>query len=80
MDLNDFWSLIGRSYEAAQGDLTVQVELLVEKLASETTEEILTYDSIFEILMEQANTATLWDAADIIGCGCGYDDFSDFRG
>jgi len=80
MDINDFWSLIGHSYEAANGDLNTQVELLIEKLANGTTEEILAYDTIFERLMDEANTATLWDAADIIGCGCGYDDFSDFRG
>lgn len=80
MDINHFWSLVGHSYEVAGGDLNVQVELLVEKLVNATTEEILDYDSIFEQLMDQSNTATLWDAADIIGCGCGYDDFSDFRG
>src|SRR5574341_479228 len=80
MDIDEFWSLNGHSYEAANGDLNLQVELLVEKLANGTTEEILDYDSIFEELMDQANTATLWDAADIIGCGCGNDDFRDFRG
>lgn len=80
MDIDEFWSLIGDAYAAARGDLDVQVELLVGKLASGPTEEILAYDSIFEQLMNQANTATLWDAADIIGCGCSNDDFRDFRG
>ncbi len=80
MDINEFWSLVSQSYEAANGDLDVQVELLIEKLVHETTEHILAYDSIFQHLMDQANTATLWDAADIIGCGCGHDDFRDFRG
>ena len=80
MDIKEFWSLIHHSYEAANGDLNVQVELLVEKLVNGPTEEILAYDSIFQHLMDQANTATLWDAAEIIGCGCGYDDFRDFRG
>jgi len=80
MDINYFWSLIGNSREAASGDPTVQVELLIEKLVNETTEDILAYDSIFQHLLDQSNTATLWDAADIIGCGCSYDDFSDFRG
>jgi hypothetical protein len=79
MDINDFWSLIDQSYKAANGDLTVQVELLTEKLVNRTIEEILDYDSIFARLMNQSNTATLWDAADIIGCGCGNDDFLDFR-
>jgi hypothetical protein len=80
MDINDFWALIRQSYEDANGNLDVQVELLVEKLVDRTIEDILAYDSIFEDFMDQSNTATLWDAADIIGCGCGYDDFSDFRG
>lgn len=80
MNVNEFWSLIDHSYKTTNGNLDLQVELLVEKLLSEPIEEILAYDSIFEQLMEQANTATLWDAADIIGCGCGNDDFRDFRG
>ena len=80
MDITDFWSLIRQSYEAAKGDLDVQVELLVEKLVDGTIEDILAYNSIFEDLMDQSNIATLWDAANIIGCGCGNDDFRDFRG
>jgi hypothetical protein len=80
MDVNEFWSLIGHSYKSAKGDLNVQVELLVEKLVNGPTEEILVYDSIFQRLLDDANIAALWDAADIIGCGCGYDDFRDFRG
>lgn len=79
MDINYFWALIRQSYEAARGDLTVQVEWLVEKLVNGTTEEILDYDSIFGRLINQSNTATLFNAADIIGCGCGNDDFLDFR-
>lgn len=80
MDIDDFWSLVGQSYEAANGNLEAQVELLVEKLVNRTIEEILDYDTIFVRLLNQSNTATLWDAANIIGCGCGYDDFRDFRG
>src|SRR6266540_157877 len=79
MDINEFWSLIGQAYEAANGNLDVQVELLVEKLVNRTTEKILDYDSVFGRLLNQSNTATLWDAADIIGCGCGNDNFLDFR-
>ena len=31
-------------------------------------------------LLDKAYVATLWDAADIIGCGCSDDGFWDFRG
>ena len=44
-----------------------------------SVDEILAYDTIMEDMLEKAYNAALWDAADIIGCGCSDDGFSDFR-
>jgi Protein of unknown function (DUF4240) len=80
MDLDYFWNLISQSQRASNGDLSTQVVSLIEKLKLETEDNILAYRTIFEDLMNRSNTAALWEAADILGCGCSEDDFLDFRG
>ena len=79
MNIEEFWKLIHRTREASDGDVSKQVELLVEALVQLSVEEILDYETIMYNLMDRAYDAALWDAAYIIGCGCGDSGFSDFR-
>lgn len=79
MDRDAFWELIEHTRNESNGDIDLQTRLLVEVLKELGTKEILAFDRIHTELMDQAYTADLWDAAEIIGCGCGDDGFMDFR-
>ncbi len=79
MDIDEFWKLIDTTREASGGDASKQAQLLVKELVKYSVEEIFSYKRIMDDLLDRAYDAALWDAADIIGCGCGDDDFLDFR-
>ena len=79
MDINEFWNLIDTTREASGGDVSKQVDLLVEILVKRSLDEIFSYEGIMDDLLDKAYHAALWDAADIIGCGSGDDGFWDFR-
>lgn len=79
MDIETFWKLIDESRAATHGDVTDQANFILGKLLQMPETEIITFESIFWQLMAEAYDANLWDAAEIIGCGCGDDGFEDFR-
>ncbi len=79
MDTKEFWKLIHTTHDASGGDIPKQASLLVDALAKLSVEEILDFETIMDNLMNEAYDAALWDAAYIIGCGCGDSGFADFR-
>ena len=79
MNIKEFWKLIDKTREASGGSISKQSDLLIEALAQLPVDEILDYETIMYDLMDNAYDAALWDAAYIIGCGCGDSGFSDFR-
>lgn len=79
MDKETFWKLIDETHKAANGEPIQQSDLLVEALSVYPVEEIMEFYHMCKGLMNNAYRADLWDAADIIGCGCSDDGFVDFR-
>ncbi len=79
MNVNIFWKLIDKTRNASNGDVSKQANLLIEELVQLPLTEILAYETIMDNLLDTAYDAALWDAAEIIECGCGDDGFSDFR-
>ncbi len=79
MDIEFFWNLIEKTFEASKGNLSIQIELLTELLAQNSVEDIADYKAIMDNLMDNAYDAGLWDAAIVINCGCSDDSFLDFR-
>ncbi len=74
-----YWNLIDKTFEASQGSLSKQVELLTDLLAQGSVDDITSYKAIMDNLMNDAYNAILWDAAIIINCGCSDDGFDYFR-
>jgi hypothetical protein len=79
MNIENFWSLIDQSCEAADGDPEVQREHLTTLLRELPPDEIVSFSRHFSELNEQAYTWALWGAAYVIGGGCSDDGFLDFR-
>jgi len=79
MDVKTFWKLIDTTREASGGDNSKHADLLVNALVLLSLEELFAFEAIWDDLMDSAYNAALWDAAYIIGCGCGDDGFWDFR-
>jgi hypothetical protein len=80
MDERKFWNIIKSAREKADAwNMRLLGGALVEILIDQPKSEILEYDHIFDTLMDKAYQAVLWDAADIIVCGCSDDGFIDFR-
>lgn len=79
MDADEFWQLIDKTLETGGGDVSKQADLLVEILVKRSVDEIFAYEKIMDDLLDKAYDGALWDAADIIGCGCSDDGFLDFR-
>jgi len=80
MDIEAFWKLIDKTRKACGGDISKQADLLIEALIQLSGDEILAFDTILQDMLDEAYDAALWDAADVIGCGCGDDGFYEFRG
>ncbi len=79
MEIKVFWKLIDSSRRASRSDASKQADLLVKSLRQFSADEILAFEIILLDLIDGAYDAALWDAADIIGCGCGNSGFVDFR-
>jgi hypothetical protein len=80
MDIEAFWRLIDATRKVSGDDVSRQADLLVDEVVQFSADEILAYHAIMDELMDKAYDAALWDAADIIGCGCSDDGFYEFRG
>jgi hypothetical protein len=79
MDIDAFWQLIEITPAESGGNPERQAELLVQALLRMSIEDILGYQRIHDALEDRAYKADLWNAAFIIGEGCGNDRFMDFR-
>jgi uncharacterized protein DUF4240 len=79
MDLTEFWELIDKAGDAANGNAEKQSELLTEELVKLPAEEIISFERIFDELKDNAYIGNLWDAATVIMYGCGDDGFQEFR-
>jgi len=79
MDVKTFWKLIKTTREASGGDTSKQADLVVNTLVPLSLDESFSFEAIWYDLMDVAYDAALWDAAYIIGCGCGDSGFKDFR-
>lgn len=79
MDKSNFWNHIESSKNESGGDIDRQVEILGERLGSLPTEEIVSFNTIFNEFYFQSNTWNLWAAAYIINEGCSDDWFDYFR-
>lgn len=79
MDITEFWKLIDKTRETANGDPRKQSDLLTEELAKLPENEIILFDQIFLDLKDKAYISNLWDAAFIIMYYCGDSCFEEFR-
>lgn len=79
MNKDVFWRLIEETHNNSDGYMEKQVPLLVSLLKEQSVEAIMEFELIFTHLFWKAYIAELWDAADLIGCGCSDDGFYDFR-
>ncbi|HEX2623106.1 MAG TPA: DUF4240 domain-containing protein, partial [Phototrophicaceae bacterium] len=80
MDERKFWNIIKSVHERGDAwNMRLLGGALVDTLIEQPESEILAFDRIFDTLMDGAYQANLWDAADMIVCGCSDDGFIDFR-
>jgi len=79
MDITEFWELIHKARDAANGNAEKQSVLLTEELVKLPAEEIISFERIFDELKDNAYIGNLWDAATVIMYGCGDDGFQEFR-
>ncbi len=80
MDEAKFWNIIKSAHERGDAwNIRLLGGALVEILIDLPKNEIITFDRIFDTFMDRAYQAVLWDAADMIVCGCSDDGFIDFR-
>lgn len=79
MDDATFWQMIEQAKSDSDGDGEQQVELLTERLAILSIDEILQYERLLIQHRIQAYTWDLWGAAYILNGGCSDDGFTDFR-
>ncbi len=79
MTETEFWILMDQTRLVAGRDTQKQADLIIETLKSMPEQDILDYNELMTHFIDRAYIADLWDAASIIGCGCGNDTFMDFR-
>ena len=79
MDITEFWKLIDKTREAANGNARKQSDLLTDELVKLPAEEIISFQTIFYALKDNAYIGNLWDAATVIMDGCSDSGFEEFR-
>src|SRR5689334_7330535 len=77
--MNDFWDLIETTRDATKDRPGKFVEQLIDNLVSLGLQQVLDYHQWFKSLLDRAKTYELWDAVDIMECGCSESCFHDFR-
>jgi hypothetical protein len=80
MNKNEFWQLIQTSFQEGNWDNHKQVEILIDKLANYSQEEILKFASIYHVYDKEAYKSKLWAAAYVMNGGCSDDCFDYFKG
>jgi hypothetical protein len=79
MDENTFWNMIEQAKADSGGDAERQVDLLIDRLAKQSADDIIEYDMLFKQFSAEAYQWELWGAAHILNHGSYYDDFAYFR-
>ena len=79
MDETEFWEIVDRTREAADGDPEEHADLLVERLAQLDPEAVLDFARHFETRFARAFRWDLWGAADIMLGGADEESFDYFR-
>ncbi|WP_327702445.1 DUF4240 domain-containing protein [Streptomyces decoyicus] len=79
MDETEFWELIDRSREAAEGDPEEQADALVERLLGLDPDAVVDFARHFEARYNRAYSWELWAAASVMLGGASDDAFDYFR-
>jgi hypothetical protein len=79
MNESEFWQLIDATRHAAQADPEKQADLLADRLAELTPDEVLDFAQSFEVRLGRAHTWGLWAAATVLLGETDADDFEGFR-
>jgi hypothetical protein len=79
MDETEFWEIVDRAREAAEGDPEEQADLVVERLAGLDPDAVLDFARHFETRFNRALSWELWGAADVMLGGVDEDAFDFFR-
>lgn len=80
MDVDSFWVLIEETHQMSNGVMEHQLQLLLNRLLKLDVTEIVEFDRIFTEMRRVSCRANLWDALQIIYCGCSESCFDEFRG
>ena len=80
LEENKFWELIQSSYEESNRETDKQMELLINKLAEYSQEDMLRFGQIYDIYAKESYKEKLWAAAYVMNGGCSDDCFDYFRG
>ncbi|HRH92234.1 MAG TPA: DUF4240 domain-containing protein [Agitococcus sp.] len=79
MDISKFWKVIDKSRRVVDGEMEDMPESLKNELIKLSNEDILAFNNLYYLLMDEAYSWELWGVAYIIGGGCSDDSFTDFR-
>ncbi|MDI5967461.1 DUF4240 domain-containing protein [Streptomyces sp. SL13] len=79
MDETDFWEIIDRAREDAEGDPEDQADLVVERLTGLDPDSVLDFARHFEARLNRALRWELWGAAALLTGDPGDDAFDAFR-
>lgn len=79
MNESEFWDLIDRSREAANGDSNVQADELTTLLRGRSADDLETFGGFFETALARMYRWDCWEAGILINNGMGDDTFTDFR-
>lgn len=79
MDETEFWEIVDRTREAADGDPEDHADLLVERLAQLDPDAVVDFARHFETRFARAFHWDLWGAADIMLGGADDESFDYFR-
>lgn len=79
IDEREFWTLIDRSREAADGDVARQEQELRALLRDRPREDLEAFRRIYETLQVQSYHWDVWAAGYILAGGMSDDSFDDFR-
>ncbi|MFJ6213836.1 DUF4240 domain-containing protein [Streptomyces sp. NPDC092296] len=75
----EFWQLIDDTRQAADGDPVDHADLLVERLADLTPDDVVDFARLFEMRFRRAYRWDLWGAAHLLLGGASDDSFDYFR-
>jgi hypothetical protein len=79
MDIETFWAMIDSARLKSGGELESYLDLLIESLEKLSIEEIIAFDDLLYEMDVKAKKQMVWDAGQLILCGCSEDTFMDFR-